>query len=89
MSGKNENTDIQEALRNQRINQIVDVLQDPYLGQDAYRSTGQPFFMKGPSLNFVKILNVSDTPDPLNRNFHYIYKIVGNPTTEVSFTKQT
>ena len=43
--------ELQARLRNQRINQIVDVLQDSYIGSDAYRSTDQPF-MKGPVSKF-------------------------------------
>lgn len=76
--------ELQARLRNQRINQIVDVLQESYIGSDAYRSTDQPFFMKGPVSNFRQdFKRIPDIPDSLNRNFHYLYKIVGNPKSEV------
>jgi len=71
-----------------RINLIVEILKHAQMSQNPHDSTNEPFFMNGPTKEFIQdFKNIPELPEGLNTNIRYLYQIIGNPSIEVIFKK--
>ena len=71
--------------KHKRINLLVDVLENAQMSSENHDSSQEPCFMLGPTSGFRQdFKRLPELPEGLNRNFGYLYEIIGNPNIEVS-----
>ena len=69
-----------------RVNLLVDVMENAEMSEEGHNSAMAPFCMKGPCTPFRQdFKRLPELPEGLNRNFKYLYEIIGNPTVDVTF----
>jgi len=55
------------------------------MSDENHDSTNMPFFMSGPTEGFQQgFKELPELPEGVNRNFRYLYQIIGNPDIEVN-----
>ena len=68
-----------------RVNLLVDVMENAEMSEEGHNSAMAPFCMKGPCTPFRQdFKRLPELPEGLNRNFKYLYEIIGNPTVDVT-----
>ena len=96
MSHKNKNMNQNNRMdqmtydTHKRINLLVDVLEDARMSSENHDSSQEPCFMLGPTHAFKQdFKRLPELPEGLNRNFKYLYDIIGNPSVEVTLIQPT
>ena len=70
-----------------RLKLLLDILNGASMSGENYDSTKMPFFMSGDTADFQQgHKELPELPPGLNRNFRYLYQIIGNPDVEVNLT---
>ena len=68
-----------------RVNLLVDVMENAEMSEEGHNSAMAPFCMKGECTPFRQdFKRLPELPEGLNRNFKYLYEIIGNPTVDVT-----
>ena len=68
-----------------RVNLLVDVMENAEISEEGHESANAPFCMKGPCTPFRQdFKRLPEIPEGLNRNFKYLYEIIGNPNVDVT-----
>jgi len=71
-------------------NKVLELLKNAKMSKKGYKSTRQPFFMKGDSKPFeAGHITIPEIPDALNRHFKLFYEIVGDPDIEIYINEWT
>ena len=70
-----------------RIKLLLEIMNQASMSGESYDSTQMPFFMSGSTDDFRQgHKDLPELPPGLNRNFRYLYQIIGNPDVEVNLT---
>ena len=70
-----------------RLKLLLEIMDHASMSGESYDSTQMPCFMSGDTDDFQQgHKDLPELPAGLNRNFRYLYQIIGNPDVEVNLT---